>query len=171
MSRLAARIVEEAEALWRESPDARTVAERNGWGWHYGKPGFKWCGHTAAVILRAVGLRADIAEKVMVSTARLADKGPAGSRWRDLNLVRPAIGVAELAAGDIVCVVTGANKPYGDHVVLAVSAPDANGNFLTVEGNARGELSSGRHGYGVVARTRHISAVRQVLRVKEEHLA
>lgn len=168
--RLAARIVEEAEHLWRENPPPCTIAERNEWGWHCTRRGFEWCGHTVATILRAVGLRPELAKTVFASTARLADKGPAGSRWRDHGLVRPAVPTSALRAGDVACVVTGENKSYGDHIVVVVDGPDTKGFFRTVEGNAKGALHEGGWAKGVVTRERNVKDVRQVLRITEEHL-
>lgn len=153
-------VLRAAEALWLEQPTAREIAERNEWGWHYGKPGFEWCGHTAAVIFRACGLDPEIARKTFPSTARLANRGPKGSRWR-----RPVVKTADLSPGDLVCVVTGVNRSYGDHIVVATTKPDVHGDFETIEGNAGGETPDGRWvKKGVVKRTRNVRDVRQVLR-------
>lgn len=163
------RIIEEAEYLWRENPSPQELAERNGWGWHYGQPGFEWCGHTVADILRGVGVDEDLLHKTLPSTARLANKGPRGSRWEDLGYERPEVPVSALQPGDVVCVRTRADKSYGDHIVVCVEAP-SDGVFRTVEGNARGQLHSGGWARGVVTRTRKLRDVRQVLRITEEHI-
>jgi hypothetical protein len=164
-----ARVVEEAEYLWRLNPTPRELAEANGWGWHYGKPGFEWCGHAAASIYRALGVDPELLRTTFASTARLANKGPSGSRWHDHGYERPEVPLRALRPGDLVCVRTGADKSYGDHIVVCVEAPE-DGKFKTVEGNARGHLHSGEWARGVVTRTRKLRDVRQVLRLSEEHV-
>ena len=48
------------------------------------------------------------------------------------------------------------------HIAIATGAPDANGRFPTIEGNTNDD--GGREGYAVMARTRHISQVRDRIR-------
>lgn len=163
-----ARIVDMAEYLWRLNPSPRELAEQNGWGWHYGNPGFEWCGHTAAAVMLGVGVDPELCRTTLASTARLANLGPRGSRWEDHKVPRPEVPLEELSPGDLVCVVTGANKPYGDHIVICVAEPE-DGEFQTVEGNASGRLHSGGWGKGVITRTRKLRDVRQVLRITEEY--
>jgi hypothetical protein len=167
-SEFSARVVEEAEGLWRENPSAKTIAERNDWGWHYGRPGFQWCGHTAACVFRALGVNPELCRATLSSTARLADRGPAGTRWKDHGYTRPAVHTDDMRPGDLVCIVTSERKSYGDHVVICVDGPE-DGEFTTMEGNAKGSLCAGGWAKGVVTRKRKLTDVRQVLRITEEH--
>lgn len=170
-SSFAERVVAEAEAVWQENPHPKVVAEANGWGWHYGRKGFKWCGHTAGMILRRLGVNPELCKKTLASTARLADKGPDESRWSDHGYSRPAVATRDMQPGDIVVIVTGEDKSYGDHITICTGVDIDAGTFTTIEGNAIGLTSSGAWKKGVVKRTRDLSAVRQVLRITEEHTA
>lgn len=80
------------------------------------------------------------------------------------------IGRHQIEPGDIVVIKTGANKPYGDHVTIALEAPKggAAGTVATIEGNARG---SGPNGIirGVVKRHREIDRVARVYRLEPHH--
>lgn len=121
--------------------------------------------------LRDVGLRRDICQRMLASTRRLADLGT--TTWAELGVPDPHLDVARadelLEPGDVVVVVTGANKSYGDHIVTATSRVDAQGMFATIESNARGVRADGSVGKGVVKSFRRLEDVRQLIRFDAAH--
>ena len=71
--------------------------------------------------------------------------------------------------GDIVTVFTSADRSpiAGNHIVICAGAPDENGDFPTIEGNAHGEGPQGRI-EGVIKRTRNMSQVARIYRLLSE---
>jgi len=71
--------------------------------------------------------------------------------------------------GDIVVVYTSSAKTpdYGNHITIALSSPDDEGNFETVEGNAKGEGPNGDWREGVIKRQRSIFDVAHIYRLND----
>lgn len=137
--------------------------DANGWrAWLRSQPGCEggyvrrvgsgvdYCGH----FLGAMGAPYDIANKILPSTYRIhATKDPRIKKYPPIEVRR----------ADIITVVTGKNKSYGDHFCIVESV---DGDFVhTVEGNASGTLPSGKRGHGVVKNRRAVSSVRCVYRL------
>lgn len=134
-----------------------------GWTWEedYVRNGqFAWCG---AFVAFAYGPRFSfgIRKKIMPSCYRLMANWASTSRHRDPDEIMP---------GDIVVVWTDdSQKPaQGNHITLALTTPDDDGIFETVEGNAKGEGPDGRWREGVSKRTRNIADVAHVYRPLSE---
>ena len=70
-----------------------------------------------------------------------------------------------MAPGDIVVVYAAKRSKQGDHITICVEAPDTDGAFKTVEGNAHGTLGDGSHGEGVIRRDRTLDEVAHVYRL------
>ena len=89
------------------------------------------------------------------------------SNWANTSRHRDA---DEIMAGDIVVVWTSDKQTptQGNHITLALSTPDGEGTFDTVEGNAKGEGPDGRWREGVSKRTRNIKDVAHVYRPLSE---
>lgn len=107
-------------------------------------------------------IRPDIGYFVLPSTARAASD----SKWKEAGAVKPEeVDLDEIQPGDIITV--GLAKKYGTHFALVVSV---DGDVLTtVEANTTGMLGDGKHGRGVVKRTRNANEVRRVYRLDERH--
>lgn len=128
-----------------------------GWTWedNYTKNGqFAWCGAFAAWCYTKANFK--IRQKVFPSCYRL---------WN--NWGGTARKVEEIAIGDIVVVYTSSDKSpsYGNHITLALSVPDEDGNFDTIEGNAKGEGPDGDWREGVIKRQRSIFDVAHIYRL------
>ena len=124
-------------------------------GYEYNKNGsFSWCGAFAAFCYSDATL--SIRKKIFPSCYRLYEN------WHNTRR-----RVKEIAPGDIVTVFTTAKKFYGDHIVLAINTPDENGNFDTIEGNAKG---AGPYDNieGVIKRQRNIKDVAYIYRLSGE---
>ena len=134
-----------------------------GWTWEddYVRNGqFAWCGAFAAF---AYGPRFSfgIRKKIMPSCYRLMSNWSSTPRHRDPD---------EIMTGDIVVVWTSDKQTpaQGNHIVLALTSPDDDGSFDTVEGNAKGNGPDGRWREGVSTRTRNIKDVAHVYRPLSE---
>lgn len=107
-----------------------------------------------------------IAKFVLPSTYR-ADTP---SYWERAEVPEPdPVSADEIQRGDVITVVTGGRKEYGDHYAIVV---EREGDVLhTVEANAYGELGGERagEGRGVVRRTRQLKDVRRVYRLDDRH--
>ena len=57
---------------------------------------------------------------------------------------------------------------WGNHITIARTAPDKDGNFHTIEGNAHGVNPDQQWIEGVVKRTRNIDSVAHVYRLIDE---
>ncbi len=134
-----------------------------GWTWEddYVRNGqFAWCGAFAAF---AYGPRFSlgIRKKIMPSCYRLMANWASTPRHRDPD---------EIMTGDVVVVWTsGKQTPaQGNHITLALTSPDDDGSFDTIEGNAKGNGPDGRWREGVSTRTRNIKDVAHVYRPLSE---
>ena len=128
-----------------------------GWGWEkqYTTNGqFAWCGAFAAFCWTAVKI--NIRKKIFPSCYRLY------TTWYNTSR---RIESDRMAPGDIVVVYTSKRSKQGDHITICVDAPDCDGTFKTVEGNAHGTLGDGSYGEGVIRRERNIDEVAHVYRL------
>lgn len=105
-----------------------------------------------------------VAEYVLPSTYRVEHSGHWGKVPR-----AERVTIHEMARGDIITVVTGQNKAYGDHFAGVVDVDLDRQIVQTVEANASGVLGSGEHGRGVVRRERKFEAIRRIYRFDERH--
>lgn len=133
------------------------------WTWEedYVKNGqFAWCGAFAAACY-GVAVRSNIRSKIFPSCWRLFDNWSKTSRRQDPSKIMP---------GDIVVVFTSAEKKphYGNHITIARTSPDHEGNFNTIEGNASGLGPDQNWREGVSKRTRNVSDVAYVYRLIDE---
>jgi hypothetical protein len=130
--------------------------------WAYSRAGFFLAPHVCGA--EKPRLKQGLVTHVFPSTYRLQSS----ARWTNGGAppARPITSV-NIQPGDVVVVMTGANKPYGDHIALALAAPSG-GNVELVEGNAQG---SGPNGpiRGVVKRIRPLSKVARVYRLEAHH--
>lgn len=128
-----------------------------------------WCGLQVGQHLQdgqcvPVRLRHGVASRVLPSTYRVQSP----DRWADAGIAPPPqVPHDEILPGDIVTVVTGDGKSYGDHFAIVESA--GRDELATVEGNATGDLGDGSRGRGVVRRSRPIADVRRVYRLTRKH--
>ena len=125
-----------------------------GWTWEddYTRNGqFAWCGAFAAWCWTTVKI--DIKKRIFPSCYRLYSNWSQTSRHIEHD---------KMAPGDIVVVYAAKRSKQGDHITICVEAPDAEGVFLTVEGNAHGTLGDGSHGEGVIRRDRSLDEVAHV---------
>ena len=78
--------------------------------------------------------------------------------------------VAEIMKGDIVVVYSSDQKTphYGNHITIALSAPDDDGLFETIEGNAKGMGPDLDIREGVIKRKRSIFNVAHIYRLRDE---
>ena len=134
-----------------------------GWTWEddYQKNGdFAWCGAFAAAVY-GVQVRSNVRTKIFPSCYRLYDNWFHTSRHQDKEAIRP---------GDIVVVFTSDDKTptWGNHITIARTSPDKDGNFHTTEGNAHGVNPDQQWVEGVVKRTRNIKDVAHVYRLIDE---
>ena len=70
--------------------------------------------------------------------------------------------------GDIVVVFAGKRSVQGDHITICSEAPDCDGNFRTIEGNAHGTAGDDTRAEGVVKNTRSLDQVAHVYRLLSE---
>ena len=94
---------------------------------------------------------------------------------RDINLdlggsILIGDEVSDIQAGDVVVVYTSSKRSpaYGNHITLAIDTPDINGNFGTIEGNAKGLSCHGTQVEGVIQRLRNVEDVAAVYRPLDE---
>ncbi len=128
-----------------------------GWAWEkdYKKNGqFAWCGAFAAFCFSKVQF--NMRQKIFPSCYRLYNNF--NNTSRRVGKVRP---------GDIVTVFTSKDKTptYGNHIVIAMSLPNVDGDFDTIEGNAKGYGPDGEWREGVSKRTRNIKNVACIYRL------
>jgi len=134
--------------------------EGGGWSWlpDYTENGqTAWCGHFAAWCYTKVIF--NIRQKTFPSCRRMYNAWGGTSRK-----------VAEIQKGDIVVVYTSSQKipSYGNHITIALSAPDDDGNFDTIEGNAMGAGPGLDIREGVIKRKRSIFNVAHTYRLRDE---
>jgi hypothetical protein len=175
--RWAARIetyIRAAGTTWARILDRRS-------GPPYYRTSDAWCGFfanfgfaRAPTVDGAPPFRIDpsISEYVMPSTLRINSR-PHWMRAGYLNALRgDVIKPQDIKRGDIVTIETNrtAPKAYGDHFVVALGAPDAEGFFETIEGNASGRKPTGPDSrQGVIKNRRALSRVRRVYRLQPAH--
>lgn len=109
-------------------------------------------------------LNPQIAEYVLPSTYRIGHSGHWGK-------IPPAerVTVHEMDRGDIITVVTGRNKPYGDHFAGVVEVDSMAQTVQTIEANTWGLLGDGTEGRGVVRRSRRFDEIRRIYRFDGRH--
>ena len=134
-----------------------------GWTWEddYTRNGqFAWCGAFAAAVY-GPKVRFNIRQKIFPSCYRLYDNWFETSRHQDKQ---------EIMAGDLVVVYTSdEQKPhYGNHITIARTSPDKDGDFHTTEGNAKGVGPDQQWREGVIKRTRNVKNVAHVYRLIDE---
>lgn len=132
------------------------------WTWEedYTRNGmFAWCGAFAAFCYSA--LASNIRKQIFPSCYRLSANWGSTKRHREAG---------DIQAGDIVVVYTSSKRSpaYGNHITLAIDTPDLNGNFGTIEGNAKGLSCHGTQVVGVIQRLRNIEDVAAVYRPLDE---
>lgn len=161
------------EVYHEEDDDHHELLRANNFGWAIGVDE-DYCGHTHAVSGQRVGehlvddMCVDVSVKQRVrfrtlpSTDRLAGHGPEGSAF-EVEPEQPA--PSEIEKGDLVT--TGTGKPWGTHIRMALTEPDEDGFFETVEGNTTGRRGDGSYGRGVVRKRCNISEVARVYRFGE----
>ena len=167
----------------------RTPAYAN-WHWlepytHNGQTA--WCGFAQAYAFRAAGLKAHIVEKVLPSCYRLKKWAKENDRFVDVDEMRPGDIVLVDSNGDgkanhiTLCWAVDDRKvdggsgwwtdefssAYIDHETQPGVRKYIHGDFLTLEGNAKGLLPDGRIVEGYVARTRPLEQVTHVIRFQE----
>jgi len=151
----------------------------------------EWCGFSAAWAMLQGGwifdgmneghvylaLNPAIAKYVMPSTERLASE----AKWEQASEKSWEAGNGafdpfeeihhsrRMLPGDIV--VVGDRKLYGDHITMCVGLVGKypNDNWISIEGNAHGQLGNNEYGEGVVRRTRTFGKVTKIYRPKLEH--
>ena len=147
------------------------ITSREGIGWssaldetddQYVKNGqFAWCGCFAAWCY--TGLKFKIRFNSFASCYRLyRDLGNTSREVREFTKIRP---------GDIFTVwPSNSDRSYkwGDHIVIARSYPDADGEIETIEGNAKGYGPEGDWREGVSKRSRNISTIAKAYRPQAE---
>ena len=131
-----------------------------GWTWEkdYTKNGqFAWCGAFAAFCYTRIN--AKIRQKVFPSCYRLWNTWGGTSRK-----------VSELNAGDIVVVYTSSEQSpsYGNHITICMGFPDMDGNFETLEGNAKGQGPNNEFQEGVIRRQRNVKDIAHIYRPASE---
>lgn len=140
------------------------INSKNCLGWsnvEYEKNGdFAWCGAFAAAVY-GVQVLYNIRYKIFSSCYRFYDNWKNTSRYQQKENILP---------GDIVIVFTSDDrKPFwGNHITIARTSPDQNGDFHTTEGNAHGVNPEQKWVEGVVKRTRNIENVAHVYRLIDE---
>lgn len=154
-------------------PWSRTLDKRDG-RIKYRPATDAWCGMFAGYGFAnpdqvPVRVHPEISKRVFPSTYRLNSR----KFWKaaGFDKLESRVWAADIQRGDIVTVRTRRNdpRPWGDHIVVALG-PASDGEFPTIEGNAYGNKPSGEWArQGVVIRTRPLSDVRRVYRLRPEH--
>jgi len=154
-----------ASGVYEERGDHLALLTANGWAWAIPRGLTEYCGHAIAVAARGL-LLDDICYRTLPSNERLAGHGPEGSVFE----VPPETPLPQdIQRGDIVTVNRTKNRPYGTHIVCAMSGVAASGEFRTVEGNSSGRRADGTMGRGVVKKHRRASEVARVYRLTADH--
>jgi hypothetical protein len=134
-----------------------------GWTWEddYVKNGqFAWCGAFASF---AYGdeVNLNVRKNTFASCYRMSRDWTNSSRVQSKESILP---------GDIITVYTSEDQSpsYGNHIVIALSQPNDQGDFHTIEGNAHGVGPDQTWREGVSKRTRNLSSVARVYRLIDE---
>lgn len=148
---------------WQRINSYIKSTEGIGWTWEddYTKNGdFAWCGAYAAFCY---------GDRVLLSVRK--NTFPSCYRMnRDWGNSSRVQSKDSILAGDIVVVYTSdSHSPsYGNHITIARSAPNDQGDFHTIEGNAHGVGPDQNWREGVSKRTRNLSQVARVYRLIDE---
>ena len=134
-----------------------------GWTWEddYTRNGqFAWCGAFASYCY-GTDILLSVRKNTFPSCYRMNRDWFSSSRLQDSSQILP---------GDIVVVYTSDERTpsYGNHITIARTSPDENGDFHTIEGNANGVGPNQDWREGVSKRTRHINTVARVYRLIDE---
>lgn len=134
-----------------------------GWSWEedYIKNGqFAWCGAFAAAVF-GDDVHLNTRKTTFPSCYRMNRDWSNSSRVQEKE---------NIEAGDLITVYTSDERSpsYGNHIVIARTAPDKFGDFHTIEGNAHGVGPDQKWREGVSKRTRNISDVARVYRLIDE---
>lgn len=119
---------------------------------------FAWCGAFAAFAFGS-NVLFNIRHKIFPSCYRMY------SNWYETKR-----RVDNILKGDIVVVFTSSKRSpaWGNHITIALSNPDENGDFETIEGNAKGTGPNGDLIEGVIKRTRNLKNVAFIYRLSNE---
>tara|TARA_R100001460_G_C3528764_1_gene173302 strand:- start:98 stop:793 length:696 start_codon:yes stop_codon:yes gene_type:complete len=134
-----------------------------GWTWEddYVKNGqFAWCGAFAAYCFGDM-VNLQVRKNTFPSCYRMNRDWSNSSRVQTVDSILP---------GDIVVVYTSDDHSpsYGNHITLARTSPNDQGDFHTIEGNAHGVGPDQTWREGVCKRTRNLSKVARVYRLIDE---
>lgn len=134
-----------------------------GWTWEddYARNGqFAWCGAFAAACY-SNDILFNIRKNTFASCYRMNRDWGNSSRVQSVDSILP---------GDIVIIYTSSERSpsYGNHITIARSIPDSEGEFHTTEGNAHGVGPDQTWREGVVKRSRNVSEVARVYRLLDE---
>jgi hypothetical protein len=134
-----------------------------GWTWEddYVKNGqFAWCGAFASFAY-GDNVRLSVRKNTFPSCYRMSRD------WTNSSRVQPKDSILP---GDIITVYTSDDQSpsYGNHIVIALSQPNDQGDFHTIEGNAHGVGPDQTWREGVSKRTRNLSSVARVYRLIDE---
>jgi hypothetical protein len=134
--------------------------EGAGWTWEkdYTENGqLAWCGFFAAFCYTKA--KFNIRKKIFPSCYRMCNAWSGTTRK-----------VATILPSDIVVVFTSKDKTphYGNHITIALSSPNENGDFDTIEGNAKGYGPNDDYREGVSKRTRNLEDVAHIYRLSHE---
>ena len=134
-----------------------------GWTWEkdYVKNGqYAWCGAFASACF-STDVLLSVRKSTFSSCYRMHRDWGNSSRVQTIDNILP---------GDILTVYTSEERSpsYGNHIVLALSAPDSEGLIDTIEGNAHGLSPDDSWVEGVVKRKRSVSTVARVYRLIDE---
>ena len=134
-----------------------------GWTWEddYVKNGqFAWCGAFASFVY-GDEVKLNVRKNTFPSCYRMSRDWTNSSRVQSKESILP---------GDIITVYTSDDQSpsYGNHIVIALSQPNDQGDFHTIEGNAHGVGPDQTWREGVSKRTRNLSSVARVYRLIDE---
>tara|TARA_Y100000592_G_scaffold9199_2_gene12878 strand:+ start:23885 stop:24571 length:687 start_codon:yes stop_codon:yes gene_type:complete len=121
---------------------------------------FAWCGAFQSFIYQEANV--SIRKNTFPSCYRM------NRDWR--NTKRYINDKNTLCKGDLVTVYTSSKRSpdYGNHIVLVNGLIDENGDFETIEGNAKGYGPNQDYREGVSKRTRNIKDIARIYRLLEE---
>jgi len=134
-----------------------------GWTWEddYVKNGqFAWCGAFASFVY-GDEVNLNVRKNTFPSCYRMSRDWTNSSRVQSKESIFP---------GDIITVYTSEDQSpsYGNHIVIALSQLNDQGEFHTIEGNAHGIGPDQTWREGVSKRTRNLSSVARVYRLIDE---
>ena len=188
-------LLKEHERLVRSEHETGRITEYFagvGWGWALMEAGVEeyseaarrrhpgllnWCGigvgwaglqvgYHLGDQCRPVRLDPLLAKHVLPSTYRADKRADDPEQWAKAGHTPPD-RPDDIQRADIICIVTGSGKEYGDHFAMVT---DVDGDDIhTVEANGYGRRGDGTEGRGVVRTVRQRDDVRRVIRLTDEH--